>query len=168
VFVATPLVWSFAACGTTVDLGGTADGGAADAGGIDILDLCEPCADAPSCPLGTTCAQIAGTHLFCATLCPRGTECDVDDTCELVATSVPGETMRTCVPKGRQCDPPPPPTSDGSQIVDHCGALDGPTVAAACRSCDKFDRDCQKNGCYGGWWCNTKTSKCQRPPASCP
>jgi hypothetical protein len=23
------------------------------------------------------------------------------------------------------------------------------------------------NGCYGGWWCNLATSKCQAPPTSC-
>jgi hypothetical protein len=26
---------------------------------------------------------------------------------------------------------------------------------------------CQTNGCYGGWWCNLGTSKCQAPPSNC-
>jgi hypothetical protein len=27
--------------------------------------------------------------------------------------------------------------------------------------------DCQANGCYGGWYCNTGTCKCQSPPSTC-
>jgi hypothetical protein len=26
---------------------------------------------------------------------------------------------------------------------------------------------CTANGCYGGWWCNTDTNKCQAPPTDC-
>jgi hypothetical protein len=165
---AASLASSFtAACGTTVDLGGTPDSGLPDTGAEELLNLCEPCASAASCPVGATCAHISGAYLFCATVCPRGTECDADDTCQLVPSSVAGETIRACIPNGGVCNPPAPPTVDGAPL-EHCGALDGPAIVAPCKSCDRADRDCQPNGCYGGWWCNTKTNRCHKPPAICP
>ena len=168
---------SVAGCGQIVDLGGSSPGGAdaaSDTSAADtapppmVVDLCEPCSSPTGCPASTTCAQISGPHLFCATPCPIGTECDPDDTCQLVTSSVPGQPVRACVPKSGQCALPPPPTSDGAVVIDHCGVLDGPSVSAMCRSCEQTDRDCQKNACYGGWWCNTKTERCQKPPTFCP
>jgi hypothetical protein len=44
-----------------------------------------------------------------------------------------------------------------------CGVLAGPSVGAACHACR--DRPCQANGCWGGFWCNTHTRRCQPPPA---
>ena len=167
--LAAALVFSFAACGLDVDLGGTSDAGAPEAATPveDLVDLCEPCAASPSCPVGATCATVSGNHAFCVTLCPRGTECDADDVCQLASIAVTLEAVRVCTPKVGACEPPRSPTIDGAALV-RCGTLDGPTIAAACRSCDKDDRNCQKNGCYGGWWCNAATKRCQKPPASCP
>ncbi len=158
-----------AACSTEVDLGGTDDGGVFDAGSADsdVAALCEPCAAAASCSVGASCAKISGTLAFCANLCPLGTECNQDEVCESTTTPA-GDSVRACSPKTHTCQTAPPPTADGTVITDHCGRLDGPTITAACKSCDKDDSDCQRNGCYGGWWCNIGTEKCQKPPASCP
>jgi hypothetical protein len=162
---------AFGGCGTNVNLGGTADAGTFDAAPSpeELAELCEPCASALACPVSADCVQIAGTNTFCATTCPRGTECDVDDLCQLVVRAPDGDTVRACIPKAGACAvaKPPTPTTDSAPVVQ-CGKLDGPTVPAACKSCDKDDKDCQKNGCYGGWWCNTTTNRCQKPPASCP
>jgi len=43
----------------------------------------------------------------------------------------------------------------------------GPTVSAGCSSCSSSSSSCQANGCYGGWYCDTSTDKCQSPPTSC-
>jgi hypothetical protein len=29
-------------------------------------------------------------------------------------------------------------------------------------------KTCAANGCYGGWWCNTATNRCQSPQSNCP
>jgi hypothetical protein len=157
------------ACGTDVNLGGTTDAGAADVtpSAEELGDLCEPCSSAQTCPVGATCVQIAGSNTFCATECPRATECDSDDTCALVSMGNGGDVVRACVPKSGSCPPAKPPASESAPL-EHCGNLEGPTIVAACTSCDKDDTDCQQNGCYGGWWCNTTTKRCQKPPVSCP
>ena len=158
-----------ASCGADVNLGGTTDASAPDAGrnADEVSDLCEPCDTGQQCPVGATCAALSGSHRFCATPCPRGSECDTDDICKLVASSVAGESVRACAPAAGTCATPPPPVADGA-VVEHCGALEGPTIIATCKSCDKDDSDCQRNGCYGGWWCNTTNGRCQKPPANCP
>ncbi len=159
---------SFAACGMDVSLGGTSDGGTPDAttGLEGVVGLCEPCTSSANCPALAACATVSENHTFCVTRCPHGTECDTGSVCQAVST-VPSEPVRACTPKLGACQPPKSPTNDGAPL-DHCGSLDAPSVRAACSSCDKADRDCQKNGCYGGWWCNALTKRCQRPPASCP
>jgi hypothetical protein len=156
------------ACGTAVNLGGTVDAGEPDTSqsAEELVDLCEPCERASACPLGASCVPIAGNHRFCATACPGGTECDADDTCELVNLN-DGEAIRACVPKAGACAPAQAPRSDSS-TVDRCGPLDGPMIVSVCRSCDGDDQGCQRNGCYGGWWCNTSSQRCERPPATCP
>jgi hypothetical protein len=58
--------------------------------------------------------------------------------------------------------------ADGGLDATQCGALVGPTVPAACRACNLDASDCQPNGCYGGYWCNTSDSDCRAPPQTCP
>ncbi len=59
-------------------------------------------------------------------------------------------------------------TSDGSTTTV-CGALVAPTIEAGCRACDTdSDDDCQPNGCYGGYWCDTGEIDCKTPPKTCP
>jgi hypothetical protein len=49
-----------------------------------------------------------------------------------------------------------------------CSVLASPDVNANCSSCLVTGNPCQANGCFGGWWCNTSTDKCQFPPSDCP
>jgi hypothetical protein len=49
-----------------------------------------------------------------------------------------------------------------------CGDLVAPTVDAGCRACGTGDDDCQPNGCYGGYWCDTSETDCKTPPKTCP
>jgi hypothetical protein len=91
-----------------------------------------------------------------------------------------GEQADVCVPAGETCSGPRldagthtsapdagahhPGSPDAG---DMCGALAGPSVPSSCRSCTVGTGDCQVNGCYGGWYCNTDNDKCQPPPSTC-
>jgi len=160
---------SFAACSTDVNLGGGADAGGflLDPTLEDLGDICEPCSTSATCPANAICVQIAGTLTFCATACPNGNECDTDETCQPLAPGPGALPIAACAPKAGVCAPAAPPASEAAPL-EHCGTLESPTTVAACRSCDKDDKDCQANGCYGGWWCNTVSSRCRKPPATCP
>jgi hypothetical protein len=57
---------------------------------------------------------------------------------------------------------------DAGPASEACGTLIGPDVAAGCTSCKRGGSNCQTNGCYGGWWCDSSTNRCQKPPTSCP
>ena len=66
------------------------------------------------------------------------------------------------------------PTNDGASLGRDggdggaaCPGLSAPDAAASCRSCTSKWRQCQKNGCYDGYLCNTTTNDCQAPPAGC-
>ncbi|HSO40822.1 MAG TPA: hypothetical protein VLT33_50195, partial [Labilithrix sp.] len=160
---------SFAACGTDVDLGGVPSSSLPDASAppVEIVGVCEPCATTQSCAPGSGCAILSGTHAFCATLCPGGTECDDDETCAPTPTPGSADPRSVCVPKTGSCLTAKMPTVDGAAL-EHCGPLEAPTVVAPCTSCDRSAADCQQNGCYGGWWCDTTSRRCRRPPATCP
>jgi hypothetical protein len=156
------------ACGTDVDLGGTSSADAGDGATppVEIVQVCEPCAATASCPASTACALLSGTNAFCTTLCPLGSECDADETCAPVTTTEGGAVQAACVPRTGSCLTAKMP-GDGA-VLEHCGPLEGPSVTAACTSCDHRGGDCQPNGCYGGWWCDTVARRCRRPPATCP
>jgi hypothetical protein len=149
------------ACGKDVDLGGTPDGSVAEAGAVE----CMPCSAGSDCASSEACAQYGG-DTFCAPLCPAGNECGATTSCRDVPVADSG-AARACIPLAGACLPPAGPAVDGGPLQT-CGALDGPTVVAQCHSCGRYSDDCQKNGCYGGWWCNTTTTRCVSPPKSCP
>jgi hypothetical protein len=165
VAVAILLASCGAACGTDVSLGGTPDGGGPDAGAIDPSLDCQPCLEQGDCAPTATCGVFSGDS-FCATVCASGSGCESDETCDTI-TTVGGTAIRACVPNGGMCTPESGPDVDGGPI-DRCGILNGPSVTSACHSCGRYSSDCQANGCYGGWWCNTSTRKCQKPPQTCP
>ncbi len=48
-----------------------------------------------------------------------------------------------------------------------CGNEVAPSVDATCNACDKTSADCQPNGCYGGYWCDTLGNHCEPPPKTC-
>jgi cardiolipin synthase A/B len=66
--------------------------------------------------------------------------------------------------------PPPPPVDAGKEetsapeagpVEDSgptCPGYASPTTSASCTGCS--GSDCQANGCYGGYWCDEKTSAC--------
>lgn len=183
-FAATAIV--LVACGGTTgpsfdDGSGSGTPGAADAaanpgsnGGGGGNASCPACVTDGDCASGSVCAQFSG-DTFCAPACPNGNECSSDRACSTV-TSASGQQVDVCVPRGDVCGPSvgpgepsdggvttPPP--DGGTPGQTCGSLAGPSVPAKCNSCGSHT--CQANGCYGGWYCNTTTNKCQSPPSSC-
>jgi hypothetical protein len=109
------------------------------------------------------CAQLGGDS-YCVSTCPNGNECSSDEAC-MPATDVAGSQASVCVPRGDVCGAPSA-SDGGAPSGQQCGTLVGPTATASCPSC-AGKSSCQPNGCYGGWWCNTATSRCQPPPSSC-
>ena len=152
-------------CGTDVSLGGTPGAGTADAGTLDLALDCQPCLEQVDCASTQVCGIFSGDS-FCATTCSNGAACDPDEACSAI-TTVGGAGIMACVPKGGLCPVATGPVAEGGAL-DRCSGLNGPLVTSACHSCGKYSSDCQPNGCYGGWWCNTATRKCQRPPKTCP
>lgn len=57
---------------------------------------------------------------------------------------------------------------DGGLDVTQCGDLVAPSVPANCKACSADASDCQPNGCYGGYWCNTTITDCHTAPKTCP
>jgi hypothetical protein len=151
------------ACGNDVDVGGSLDAGDTIEAGSG--QQCEPCATASDCLSSDACGQVSG-DAFCTRLCPNHSECAADESCTSIVT-VSGSHVDACVPATGRCSPAAPPMSDGGPLT-HCGVLVGPTVTASCHSCSSSSTDCQKNGCYGGYWCDTSTRDCGRPPKTCP
>jgi hypothetical protein len=137
---------------------------------------CQTCTTGKDCSGGAeTCAQFQG-DTFCAVACPNGDECGAGTTCT-PETTFAGDQVSVCVPNNSACGTsapptggqPPPPAGCDAGPVTSCGSLVAPTTPAACTSCTKSTatKTCQPNGCYGGWWCDSATTKCQAPPANC-
>ncbi len=129
--------------------------------------ICPPCVTSSDCSNGSVCSQIGGDS-YCAKACPNGNECDSTHTCQTVST-IDGTEANVCVPNNNACGTPPqPPSSDGGAPPPNtCPGLADPTTTAGCSSCSKTSKTCQPNGCYGGWWCDTQTLKCQAAPTNC-
>lgn len=156
-------------CGTDVNLGGSPDAGSPDAtteAGPAGAGACEPCEMASECPAPAVCGQFAG-DTFCATSCTGDAGCGAGEACRPVITAS-GERAVACLPNSGKCAPAPGPSTAADAPLDRCGPLVAPSATASCHSCGRFSDDCQRNGCYGGWWCNTTTRRCQRPPTNCP
>jgi hypothetical protein len=120
---------------------------------------CVACVSDKDCS-GGVCAQLGG-DTYCAPACPTGNECTSDRSCAPVSTAS-GDQRSVCVPRGDVCGPPSD-APDGATPPTTCGTLVGPDVTAGC-SCSS-GKTCTANGCYGGWWCNTATNRCQSPPS---
>ena len=166
-------LWGIAATATGLALFGCAqDGGLSpDGGGIPGPDgaatSCVPCVIDSDCN-GGVCAQLGGDS-FCAATCTTSADCASGQTCALVS-SVTGDQSSVCVVAN---DPvcglnqPAQPTDASTPPPNNCPGLASPTTAAGCTSCQAGSSNCQANGCFGGWWCNTQTNKCQQPPTNC-
>ncbi len=153
--LASPLIalcalWSWA-CGTDVDLGGA--GTSAE---------CEPCASASDCASASAVCVLINGNGYCATPCPQGTGCGAGESCT-ASTTTAEAGVNACI-NASGCQAPPPPTGPDGAVIDRCGELVGPNVEAGCKACSY---SCQANGCYGGYWCNTKYNDCDKPPTNC-
>jgi hypothetical protein len=146
--------------------------------GVDPAQ-CPACITDSDCESGSICSQF-GADIYCAPACPASGGCASGRTCSTVASAT-GDQVDVCVPVGDVCGlqvgpdtvPPdeqakkkdagsPPPAPPGGT----CGTLADPNTAAQCHSCGTT-HTCQANGCYGGWWCDTSTDRCQAPPTNC-
>ncbi len=129
---------------------------------------CPACVTDQDCMGGGVCTQL-GNDSYCAPTCPSGNECAADRAC-VSASSVTGQQVSVCVPRSDVCSSPSEPTGPsgdgGTPPTGTCGTLVGPAVSSTCTSCSGKS-SCQANGCFGGWWCNTATNKCQAPPSNC-
>jgi len=128
---------------------------------------------------GGVCAQLAG-DTYCAATCSGGAACAAGEACTTLSTAE-GSQVDACLPRGGACGTGGPSndagagSSSGSSSGSSgggsgdCGPLAPPGTTATCSSCsgNSGSTTCQANGCYGGWYCNTQTSKCQSPPATC-
>ena len=164
----TPLA-ALAIVGCAGDPSAVSSAGSSGAGGAPAA--CPPCVSDANCAAGSLCAQIAG-DTFCAPDCSAGKACSADRACTAVA-GADGKQDQVCVPRTDVCGGPPQSTSSSAESAasggptEVCGALHGPDVMACCSSCQQGAAGCQSNGCYGGWWCNVDTCKCQSPPGPC-
>jgi hypothetical protein len=155
------LAWAAGCGGTSLNDEGSDAGSGTDSA---AAAACPPCVTDNDCN-GGTCVQGAADN-FCAPGCPNGNECTGATTCAAV-TTVTGKQVSTCVPQGDLCGAgtatdagTTPPSSET------CGTLVGPDVHASC-ACAGGSHACNANGCYGGWWCDTATNRCQQAPSGC-
>jgi hypothetical protein len=170
------------ACGNAPCVGGAClalDGG-----------TCSNCLTSTDCDIEGTCVQYASDD-FCADPCNDDGGCDPGEIC-VQATAFNGADIRTCIPTtgscsqfagcgacaaGTTCDfvtghCVAAPTDGGVAGLDGgtCGTLLSPATSACCHSCTVGAGDCQANGCYGGWWCDTAAAPscyCRKPPQTC-
>jgi hypothetical protein len=145
------------------------DGGAGNDGSANPAPnpaTCPPCVTDNDCNGGGVCSQIGG-DTYCAKTCPAGNECDGTHTCT-TATTATGDEAKVCVPNNDACGTAPqPPSGGGNPPANACPGLADPSTKASCTSCTQYKQSCQPNGCYGGWWCNEQSMKCQAPPSNC-
>lgn len=151
-----------AGCGADVNLGGTADAGLVADASFEPSAACEPCTSTADCAANARCIEL-GSHLYCATSCADAGTCGAAEQCR-TAISATKESVASCIPNTNACSSVASPAAADGGVLQQCGELVGPSVDANCKGCDY---DCQANGCYGGWWCNRTTRRCQRPPKSC-
>lgn len=129
---------------------------------------CKACITDSDCG-GGVCGQFAGDS-YCAVDCGQTGTCASGHVCTPVTTAE-GQQASLCLPTVGVCASMSSASSSNASVNasastgsgEVCGALLGPDEKGCCSSCTPSDT-CQTNGCYGGWWCNTDTCKCQAPP----
>ncbi|HEY1956383.1 MAG TPA: metallophosphoesterase [Polyangiaceae bacterium] len=149
-------------------VGACADNGLQNGGdgGLDATSpgSCTACVIDTDCPSGNVCAQLGGDS-YCAATCAVQTDCIDGEQCLSVST-ISGDQAQVCVQTASTTCGPNPQDDGGPSGA--CPGFADPTTQAGCTSCTPQSRpDCQTNGCYGGWYCNTQTNKCQAPPHNC-
>ena len=167
--------------GTVADGGGTGatDGGTANDGGNGsnadggYAGWCGPAA--PPSAANLCCTSCTPGSANCqANGCYNGWWCDTS-ACGCVA---PPTTCGAGTDGGTVTDGGTGGTggTDGGTVTDGgnggnpgwCGPAAPPsTPNLCCTSCTPGSGNCQANGCYNGWWCDTSTCACEAPPSSC-
>ena len=161
-----------AAKGGSNGAGASAAGpGGAGGGGGAAASSCVACVTEMDCTGGGMCAQFAGSD-YCAPPCGAGMQCASGSMCATVV-DYQGKQVDVCVPvtscgsglggaSGASGTGGAGPGAGGSPPTEMCGSLAGPSVAGCC-SCSAGNT-CAANNCYGGWWCNHDSCKCQPAP----
>ncbi len=155
----------------------------ADAGGTGVDDAGSGSTDdtgGNSPDSGGSCAGLVGPDTPSCCKCPAGKACSANGcyggyACDSVACkckAFPAACNATDAGGSDSAIADAGPTDtgvtdagpvDAGPIPANCGALDGPSVASCCK-CTK-GKTCDANNCYGGWFCNHDSCKCQAPPA---
>jgi hypothetical protein len=157
--------------------GGSAGG---RGGGGGSGGSCVACVSTSECGSSAVCAQLSSGDTYCETKCSKSTDCPSGQSCVSVATES-GNQASVCMPASGPCGGAGGSggggggggsgggsgSGGGGGSSGSCGPLVGPNVSAGCTSCTSSSSTCQPNGCYGGWYCNTSTNKCQSPPTNC-
>ncbi len=169
------------------DGGVTRPGGKSDNPGL----TCQSCVSSRDCGGSGECVQYGGDD-YCGANCSSSSDCAVTETCTPSVTAE-GAEVQVCVPSsgtcgggsgcsncpsGTQCDlvtgmcvqaspQNGPDAGAGNNPPSGCPGYADPSTAACCKSCSSGSGSCQANGCYGGWYCNTSSCKCQAPPSNC-
>jgi len=143
-----------AACGRNET---TPDGGGVDASTTDAGSGCVPCVIDTDCA-GGACARL-GAASYCAATCNGS--CATGESCQF-ELDVSGDVVSVCVQTASTtCGPP----VDAGLV--ECSGYADPLTPATCTSCTKQTRpDCQPNGCYNGYYCDS-LSGCVPPPQVC-
>lgn len=168
ILVAVVLWGNVAACAQSSLGGDDAVGDAAMTNRDATSGTCAPCVIDSDCN-GGVCAQLGGDS-YCASTCSVASDCAGGAQC-ISVTTISGDQASACVDvQSSVCGATPPQQGDdgGTQPPDQCPGFADPTTSASCSSCKQGSNGCQPNGCYGGWWCNTNTDKCQASaPTNC-
>ncbi len=165
------------ACSTPVGVAPTIDASASVAG------ACTACLTAMDCPAHAECVQYDNSD-YCAADCSASPGCSVAESC-MILVSENGEQVSVCIPKSGTCNGVgcgtcaagttcsaltgdcEPDNDDIDAGAGVCNGEDPPGASSCCSSCTPGSSNCQSNGCYGGWYCNRASCKCQSPPSSC-
>ncbi len=159
---------ALAACAQSGLSDDVAQNDAATSGDATTTTTCTPCVIDSDCQ-GGVCAQLGGDS-YCAATCGGNSACASGTQCTSV-TTISGDQASACVDtQSVQCglNPQQPTDDGGAPPTNNCPGFADPTTSANCTSCTQGSNGCQPNGCYGGWWCNTNTDKCQSSaPTNC-
>ncbi len=154
----------------------------------DQINVCVPlvetCSGSPTTPGGTdnslVCGDFVGPDVAACCKCSAGKACAANNcyggylcntkTCKCTAPAVAcgtasadaGATAADAA--GADVSAPVEDAGSPSAPPGTCGALDGPDVASCCKCA--AGKACGANNCYGGWYCNHDTCKCQSPPSA--
>ncbi|HEY4219865.1 MAG TPA: metallophosphoesterase [Myxococcota bacterium] len=143
-----------------------------------VASSCSACISDDDCAHGGSCIQIDGDDA-CVNTCAGDGACSDNESCS-AAVSSNGSQVQVCIPKsgscavgtgcgacatGQVCDQTSGQCVDAPP-ADACGTLVAPDAVAQCSSCGSSG-DCQANGCFGGWYCDTSNNKCHPAPDDC-